>query len=78
MIVDPDEDDNENPGSQSQPNVLESYIHRIDENDQLGAYTFHPGAYGGFARTFGTGGGFRWRREVDEHVESRFRSETEK
>ncbi|XP_011161362.1 uncharacterized protein LOC105196875 [Solenopsis invicta] len=51
--------------SESQPNAQLHSMYRIDENDYLGAYTFHPGAYGGFAQNFGTGGGFRWRRDVE-------------
>ncbi|XP_011875406.1 PREDICTED: uncharacterized protein LOC105566200 [Vollenhovia emeryi] len=73
-VVDFGEDDNGISGSQPRPNGQSNDMHRIDENDYLSAYTFHPGAYGGFAKNFGTGGGFRWRREADVERRFRFRS----
>lgn len=79
MIDDLGEDDNVVSGTEPmQPNAQLHNMHPLDENDHLNVYTFHPGAYGGFAENFGTGGGFRWRREARRRVQPRFRFEAEK
>lgn len=64
--VDLGKDDNEVPESNNklQSSALLYNMHLMDENDNLGAYTFYPGAYGGFVQNFGMGGRvLRWRRE---------------